>query len=901
VSMRCLPIFDDKTKLHLVVGLAEDITDSRRSQEIIAASEARYRQLFNANPLPKWVYDLETLAFLAVNDAAVEHYGYSREEFLAMSIANIRPDDDLPALRRSIETNVPLIEHAGMWRHRKRDGTLINVEITSHRIEFEGRPAKLVLANDVTYRVEQEQKIARLNRIRAVIGGMTSAMLRLTDRDALLHEACRIATTQGVFPMAWVAAFDTRTQKFEILAAQGGDPAEIDIVKFIAELPVQRDLHDTGAAPATTRRFVANDIVREPVLAPVSAELVRRGFGSCAVFPLLVNGQLDAVLVLLASEREFFDDEEVTLLEWLSADLSFALQHIRQSRRLDYLAFYDSLTGLANERLFLDRLEQFIAGARHEQSKVCMVVIDLVHFTRINESHGRKVGDELLLEIGKRLQRCLVEPFALARIGADTFAAASPRGNGHIATQLRDAMFDAIKASFHADGAEIRISAQAGIALFPEDGGDAGAVFKSAEVALKLAKSSGDAYAYYSRDMHARIAQRLAMEEQLRAAVETQQFVLHYQARVDMKSGEVVGAEALIRWQHPDRGLVAPVEFIGFAEETNLIVPIGAWVIDQVCAQQAAWLAAGMAPVPVAVNVSSIQFENGDLVQTVRDALTLHSLEARYLQMELTESAVMVDPERAAQTLRTLRKLGVGLALDDFGTGYSSLAHLKRFPFDAVKIDRTFVVDITSNPEDAAIAGAIIAMAHRLGLEAVAEGIETQGQFNYLRGQGRDGMQGFYFSAAVTADEFESLLRGGKRVVLPVPASEDRQTLLIVDDERGVRASLNRALRRDGYTILQAGSGPEALELLALNPVQVIISDQRMPDMSGTEFLGTVKELYPDTMRIILSGYTDLSVVTDSVNRGAVFKFLTKPWDDDLLREQVRDAFRRYRQTPSVQ
>jgi CheY-like chemotaxis protein len=283
------------------------------------------------------------------------------------------------------------------------------------------------------------------------------------------------------------------------------------------------------------------------------------------------------------------------------------------------------------------------------------------------------------------------------------------------------------------------------------------------------------------------------------------------------------------------------------------------------------------------------------LLKLVNAALAAHSLDAKYLDLELTESAVMNDSAAAIKTLQALRKRGVGLALDDFGTGYSSLALLKRFPFSSVKIDQSFIADITQNAEDAAIATAIIAMAHRLNLKVVAEGVETQGQFNYLRAQACDEMQGNFFSAAVAKQTFESQLRNNKHITLPAPEPTDQRTLLLVDDEPGIRAALSRMLRRDGYRILTAATGSEGLEVLSVNSVQVIISDQRMPGMSGTEFLNIVKELYPDTVRIILSGYTDLEVVTESVNRGAVFKFLTKPWNDDLLREQVRDAFRRYR------
>jgi len=697
--------------------------------------------------------------------------------------------------------------------------------------------------------------------------------------------------------MVWAVAVDAGSKAMRTVASFGSDEQSADFLRLVLKtlpnevLPASQAVH--GA-----RTVVFDDLCAYPAAAPIRAELQRRGFLSGASLPLSVAGRVVAALVIAGPEPHFFDAEEMELLEWLANDLSFALEDIEKSRRLAHLVLFDALTGLPNEHLFRDRAEQFVQAARQQRSEVCFVVVDLEHFTAVNDSFGRHVGDALLREVGNRLQRQLVGPFALGRIAADTFAVAFPCSESSQALGLHETIFSAFTQPFAIGDDTISISAQAGIAFFPSDGDDGSGVFRGAEVTLKMARNSGQRYLYYSSEIHARIAQRRALEGQLRKALDTQQFVLHYQARIEMLSGELVGAEALIRWQHPERGLVPPGEFIAFAEETGMIVPIGAWVIRQVCAQQAAWIAAGIAVVPVAVNVSASQFGTGDLAQIVRDALKARALDAKYLELELTESAVMSDPNAAKSILKELHKSGVNLALDDFGTGYSSLAHLKAFPFDVVKIDQSFVANIISNPEDAAIASAIIAMAHRLSLKVVAEGVETQGQFNYLRGLGCDGMQGFYFSPAVESGKFEEQLRGAKRVTLPPTPSGQRRTLLVVDDEPGMRAALTRTLRRDGYSILAASSGAEALDMLATNAVHVIISDQRMPGMCGTEFLNVVKQLYPDTMRIILSGYTDLEVVTDSVNRGAVFKFLTKPWDDELLREQVRDAFRRHAPQP---
>jgi EAL domain-containing protein (putative c-di-GMP-specific phosphodiesterase class I)/CheY-like chemotaxis protein len=487
----------------------------------------------------------------------------------------------------------------------------------------------------------------------------------------------------------------------------------------------------------------------------------------------------------------------------------------------------------------------------------------------------------------------------LARFAGDTFAIALPFASLQQAQAeaevLRSGIFAAFTQAFTLDGHQANITAKAGIAIYPADGKDPGTLINHAEVALKNAKTTGEPYLFYAPQMNSARAAKLALERELQAALAQGQFVMHYQPRVDLHNGEITSAEALIRWQHPQRGLLGPAEFIAVAEETGLIVPLGAWVIDAVCAQQAAWLAAGTAIVPVAINLSAVQLKKGQLLQTVQEKLAAHRLEQQYIEFELTETVVMDNPERAAGQLHALKKLGMRLSLDDFGTGYSSLAYLKRFPFDFVKIDRAFVSDVTSNPGDAAIATAIVGMAHSLNLRVIAEGVETEGQLRFLRKLGCDEIQGYYFSRPVPAPDFEAMLKQGKCLEVLAEAEGSKGTLLIVDDEPSNLIALNVLFRHEGYRVLTASNGREGLDLLALNTVQVIISDQRMPGMSGAEFLDVVKDLYPDTIRIILSACTDLEEVTDSVNRGAVFKFLSKPWDSTQLRDNIRDAFRRYR------
>lgn len=750
---------------------------------------------------------------------------------------------------------------------------------------------------DISEQKEQSEKIARLSRVHAVMSGINSAIVRIHDRDELLREACRVAVNQGAFSMAWIGVVDPLTLDGEVLAWSGCEPEHLKKFRLTGCASETGSNFPACVAVREQRPVIFNDIGAQAAVAPFALNGQDRGGQSVAALPLMVADQVVAVIVLLADESGFFDEQEVKLLSELAGDLSFGLQSIAKEERLNYLAYYDVLTGLPNGMLFEDRLAQFLLGGKTKQDKVCCIVINLDHFAQLNDAMGRATGDALLRQIALRLRTVLKEPFSLARAGSDSFllAIADLVHAADAALILEQDIFAPLGRPFILDQQEIRITLKAGIAVYPEDGADAETLVKHAEVALKKARSSGERFLYYAPQMNAAIAARLTLENALRLALEERQFVLHYQPRVDLLSGRIVGAEALIRWKDPRRGMVSPLDFIPLAEETGQIIPIGAWVIDTVCAQQAAWLAQQINPVPVAINLSAVQFKKSQVLQTIGDALERHRLEQKHLEFELTESVVMENPEQAARVLRAMKSMGLKLSLDDFGTGYSSLAYLKRFPFDFVKIDRAFVTDITNSTEDAAIAIAVIAMAHSLGLRVVAEGVETEGQLRFLRKQRCDEIQGYYFSPPVPVEAFESMLREDRRLVLQRDPTEKVNTLLLVDDEPGILAALKRLLRLDGYRVLTASGGQEALDLLALNRVQVIVTDQRMPGMSGSEFLAVAKELYPDTIRLILSGYTDLQTLTDSINRGAIYKFLTKPWNDEALREQIHEAFRRYR------
>jgi diguanylate cyclase (GGDEF)-like protein/PAS domain S-box-containing protein len=863
---------------------------------MIQPSDAGFSALFHAHPVPMWVYDLETLRFVAVNAAAIVHYGYSEAEFVAMTIRDIRLPEDLARLDANLrQPQVPSIEKSGIWRHVRKDGSHIQVEITSHPLWFDERPCRFVLAHDVTERLLAQDKIMRLSRIYAVSSGVNAAIARIHTRDALFDEVCRIAVQVGAFKTAWIGVFEPDALDGRVVAWCGGDRRSVDRVRLTLRADSIDSARPACVAAREARTVICNDVSTDPGLAPVAGDMLEDGHRAVAALPLAPAGRVDAVMVFIADTAGFFDAEELKLLDDLVGDLNFALQFIDNKERLSYLAYYDVLTGLANARLFEDRLGQFIHSAQAGQH-VGVILVNIDRFTQFNDALGRHMGDALLKQVAQRLDEALPGGASLARTGGATFAIAIAEltQDADLEHIVDERVLATINQHFRLGPHEARVQARAGLALFPRDGSDAERLLKHAEAALQSAKRLGQPYLYYSPAMNALHAARLALESELLHALDAQEFVVYYQPRVDLLSGRIDSAEALIRWRHPQRGLVCPGTFIPLAEEVGLIEPIGNWVLETVFGQQARWLGRQIDVVPIAVNLSAAQLRNGKFVQNIVDALSRHALAAHHIEFELTESMVMHDVELAAAHLQALKKLGIQLSLDDFGTGHSSLAHLQRFPFDAVKIDRAFIRDVNSNAGNAAIATAVIAMAHSLHLRVVAEGVETEGQLQFLRRRRCDELQGFYFSEAVPPAQFETMLI--EKTLLTLGQQVDEDTLLIVDDEPGTLQTLRRLLRREGYRVLTASGGQEGLNLLALNKVQVIVSDQRMPNMSGTQFMRIARELYPDTIRIILSGFADLAAVTDSVNQGELFKFMTKPWDDGELVRNIRDAFRLHRQ-----
>ncbi|MEY2451856.1 MAG: hypothetical protein QOD92_1430 [Acidimicrobiaceae bacterium] len=552
---------------------SHDVTDQRRAATALADSEASFRMLFANNPRPMWVWDIDTLAFLEVNEAAVNHYGYTRDEFLAMRISDIRPEEDMPLLLSAVDGLRPTLNKLGTWNHRLKDGRTIEVDITAHRLEFGGRDAVLVDVQDVT------------------------------EQNAL-------------------------------------------------------------------------------------------------------------------------------------------------EEQLRHQAFHDPLTSLANRPLFTDRVEHALSVRRPNGRGLAILLLDLDRFKTINDSLGHSTGDELLVAVGERIVQCLRPGDTAARLGGDEFVILlEDVAELSEATGLAATIIEALSAPFDLSGREVSIRASVGIVLHRSGAVTADDLVRNADAAMYAAKSSGTGtWRVFEAAMHHAAVERLELEAELRGAIERDELVVHYQPIISLTDDDVVGFEALVRWQHPDRGLVPPMEFVPVAEDTGFIIPIGTWVLDQACAAASRWPARTNGErMQISVNLSARQLFDANLIETVRSIMKRNGLEVGQLTLEITESVLMEDTDLAVLQLNALKNLGVQIAIDDFGTGYSSLSYLRSFPVDVLKIDKSFTDSVAVDVEGAGFVQAILRLAQVLGVMTVAEGIEQEAQAVRLRELGCELAQGFYF------------------------------------------------------------------------------------------------------------------------------------------------------------
>ena len=925
-----------------------------------AESEIRYRILFDRNPIPMWVFERKTLKFLAVNEAACRQYGHSSREFLTMTIADISYVEDIPKVLEAAAKPIHELLEITIWRHRKKNGAIIDAEMVSHEVYFHGMEAELVVARDVTERKNAEETVQRLASIvesseDAIIGknmeGMITSWNRAAEkmygytaaeaigrdlsllvppekqaeiqaikerigrgqpiesletqrrtksgslldvsvsispikdatgrisgtstiaRDITLHKrsegqlklqsaaleaaANAIVITDHEGTIVWAnRAFTTMTgySEEEVLGKNprilksGEQPpsyyAELwstissgkvwkgeivnrrkDGTTYTEEMtitPVTRDVGNPAnryfiaiKQDISERKQAGDALLFKTALLEAQAEttidgilvvdesdhivLANKQFGLHFEIPEELLNVRDDLLVLkhvmnkvedpvgfvervecLYRHRneksrdelrlkngKVFDRYSAPLVDskncyrgrvWYFRDIT---DRRLAEERIEFLAYYDALTGLPNRMLLHDRLAKALAGARRRKERVALLFLDLDRFKNINDSLWHSVGDLVLQEVAERLKRWAREQDTVARIGGDEFVIVlNSVKDIPDAAVAAERLMDTITAKFDVQGHSLSINCSLGISTFPEHGADGETLIKNADAAMYSAKESGrHNFQFFTPDMNAEVAERLSLENSLRGALERNELFLVYQPQMEIATGRITGLEALLRWQHPELGLVSPDKFIRIAENTGLIVPIGEWVLRAACTQARKWQEEGLPAVSMAVNVSAVQFRREGFCELVRRTVHDTGLDARYLELELTESLLLANAEVTVSVIQQLNSMGLTLAIDDFGTGYSNFSYMRQFQVSKLKIDRSFIRDVAANPNDAAITAAIIGMAKGLGLKVIAEGVENEEQISFLRTHHCDEIQGYYFSKPLTVDKVADKLR----------------------------------------------------------------------------------------------------------------------------------------------
>ena len=646
------------------------------------------------------------------------------------------------------------------YRLRRADGALINVrqvmEPLKGHVDSKSKKHWFNTIQDITEQKHTENRMWRMNRVYAVLSGINNLIVRVRDRDDLFRESCRIAVETGGFKLAWIGIVERGTMKIAIVASAGVEANSLSAIKDRLSLGENEVRPNTMTARAIREKKAIVSEIRDDASPLFAKEHIALGITSIAILPLLVSDVVIGVLALYVNEIGLFDEEEMKLLMELAGDIGFAIDHIEKAERLNYLAYYDEITGLPNRALFLEHVSQSLHTLDGGKQLLALALVDIDRFRSINYTFGHQAGDELLKLVAQRIQLNEFGPVSIARVGGNCFGVAvrDPRDAGSVALALETLLRTCFGKPYQLRGSELRIAGKAGIALYPLDGEDAEALFRNAEAALTRAKGSAESLLFYAPEMNTRAAETLNLESKLRTALELDQFVLHFQPKVSLATGKLTGAEALIRWNDPQSGPVPPGHFIPILEETGLIYEVGRWALRKALEVNLRWRAAGLPAVRIAVNVSPLQLRHPGFVAQIEQVIGIHAQGAAGLELEITESLIMKDVKHNIASLQAIRALGVSIAVDDFDTGYSSLAHLSRLPIDTLKIDRAFVIDMTTGPTGLTLVSTIINLAHSLKLKVVAEGVETAEQSRLLLLLNCDEIQGYLFSKPVPEEIF---------------------------------------------------------------------------------------------------------------------------------------------------
>ena len=747
--------------------IANEMTaDLRRSQTELAESQRRTQVLIETLPNPVFFKGLDG-RYLGVNRAWEAFFNVPRDAIIGKTVHALYPH--APAVAERLhERDLALWRDPGTQVYetaialpdgRQRDALYYKATFTGPDGTVAGLIGTIIDVTEARQAARRQAMEHAVTQVLATADSVTEALVQT------------IRTMCEAFGWACGAFWSADGETLRRAAVWHIDAPEVAAFVATQGSSQERELPPRKSGGLLRRAWRDNtpiwipDVATEPDFQRGSAA-AGAGLHCAFAFPVAARGDRLGVMEFFGRSIKQPDPELLAVTRSLGSQIGQFMVRKDAEERLRFVATHDALTTLPNRVMFGQRLEHALAQAQRHGRRLAVLFLDLDRFKVINDTLGHELGDALLREVARRLRQTLRTSDTVARLGGDEFVVLLEEVPEPLfVATVAHKIIAAVAEGHVLAGREYHVTASVGASTFPDDAADAPTLLKNADIAMYRAKEQGrNTFQFYSSQLNVHSMQRLNLESGLRRAVEREEFVLHYQPQVDVRTGRITGAEALLRWLHPELGLLPPGRFISIAEETGLIVPIGDWALRAACATQRAWTDKGLAPLRIAVNLSARHFMRGDLVRDVSAALAATGCDPSRLELEITETSVMEDPERVVALLHRIRELGVTVAIDDFGTGHSSLAYLKRFPVDNLKIDRSFIADVPGDKNNVAITQAVIAMGHSLGMRVIAEGVETRAQHNFLLAQQCDEYQGYYFSKPLAEADFTALLAKPRRL-----------------------------------------------------------------------------------------------------------------------------------------
>jgi diguanylate cyclase (GGDEF)-like protein/PAS domain S-box-containing protein len=769
----------------LVPAVRRALSDSsvRRAR---VALEQQLRDIVVTSQDWIWEHDRDG-KFTFCSDSVRTILGYTPEEILGTNASQYVHPEDLAALDFAMHTlganQRTATNLQARWRHR--NGSYRWLERNMLVLLGEGGQIAGFRGSerDFSDRRRQEKHISRLTRVLKMLSGVNSAMVRIRQRREILVEACRLATSVGGYASAMVALIEPGTRTARPTAWAGSvDSALAQQLTFGIAENAGEDSSVIGRVLRSGTSMICNDLQSLDMSLAARASLMDSGFRSVVAYPLLVDRTPVGALMLTSYDVGAVGDEESRMLRELVANLSFALQYLHKEDEVRFLSYFDPLTGLAKRGLFCERLVRALEPRIGRRGTPAVAVLDIEQLSTINDSFGRHAGDLLLQQVSDRLKRHMHSTDLLAHFGGGTFGLLmEAAGDEDEAVHwMQEQVVEIFRAPFNVDGRGIPVDVKCGFARFPDNGHDANALVQNAEAALRSAKSSGEKYLPHRLELSAAVISRMTMEHRLRNAVDRQEFELHYQPKIDVRTGQVRGLEALVRWRDPEAGLVMPGTFLTLIESSGLIVPLGDWILRQAASDLRRWQGTGLSPGRVAVNISPVQLRRRAFADHLLDLVGEWHNDDTGIDIEITEGVLIDDVSSAVSQLRVLRRTGIRVAIDDFGTGYSSLSRLAELPVDMLKIDRSFVSQLTTSGAGRTVAETIIALGRAFNMTTVAEGVETREQLEILVQLGCDQSQGYLHSRPLPVADIESMLRAG----MPISSDSNDSRLEVTPIQR---------------------------------------------------------------------------------------------------------------------